>query len=586
MPFGLASLLGPTKAIESQHYGRLVGVDEYPEPTVATVKQLYGSAFRCAEPNCNRPLYRIHDESGDLILNSRVAHIHGRRRNGPRWVEMDLEANRAVTNLLLLCIDHSYEVDNPAFEETYPAELLREWKAGQLNEYRRIQRNWPLTDDEAGEVASVSFGGEQVHTALRVELARVVGTIVAVARRARSEAAEEIDAWRGTWDRVNAMMFVYGADGERLTAEPSRLEADAHRSRVLEALARAGQVVAGPVDELRALIAAAITERAELSPWLSQLTMAVSAVDKAATRWPEPPPFADDSTFEDAIAGLERALRDLVQRWKGDTTVPVPPEPQPASEPAESEFEYQLRTHDEMLERARPHARVDHLEPDLDLFAALSDSLAFAASLPPIVSHLSRGLDATTALAAATIKNADETVWAAAIDSCISIEPLAAGVHLARQIAIAALENDKAALAEAARSCAVTRLSEADWTSTTTWAANTVHVRSLLDMAASELGNDVVNRWVAHAVSNPYSLAYVLLGCADVFEQRDSRDFHRILGIGYKYTEVPPWFPIDAVAAAIRAQEQTPHNTPGPAADDPTRHLAATILDLAAQRST
>jgi hypothetical protein len=110
------------------------------------------------------------------------------------------------------------------------------------------------------------------------------------------------------WDRVNASMFVYGADGERLTAEPSRLEADAHRSRVLEALARAGQVVAGPVDELRALTAAAITERAELSPWLTHLTRAVSAVDKAATRWPEPPPFADDSTFEDAIAGLERAV--------------------------------------------------------------------------------------------------------------------------------------------------------------------------------------------------------------------------------------------------------------------------------------
>lgn len=557
-------------------------MDEYPEPTKATVKQLYGSAFRCAEPNCNRPLYRVHDESGDLILNSRVAHIHGRRLNGPRWIEMDPEANRAAANLLLLCIVHSYEVDDVTLEGTYTAELLREWKADQLAEYQRIQRSWPINDVEAGAVAVASFGGEHVHIALRVEFARVVGTILAVSRRARSEAAAEIEAWRGTWDTVNASMVAYGADGERLTVEPSRQESDAHRARVREALERAGHAVAGPVDELRALIAAATTERAELSPWLTHLSRAVSAVEDAAQRWPEPPPFSDDRKFEDAIGGLERAVRDLIRRWKGDTTVPVPPEPEPVTEPAASEYERQLREHDELLERARPHARVDHLQPDLDLFAALCDSLAFAVELPSIVSHLSRGLDATAALTAATIKNADDTVWHAAIDSCTSIEPLAAGVYLARQIAIAARDNGYEAIGEAARACAATLLSTADWVSATTWTANTARVRSLLSMAASELGNGVVSMWISDALDrNSEILPYVLLGCAEVTEERDSRDFNRILGIRYNYTEVPPWFPVDAVATAIREQEPVPDSRPEATDHDFVRQLAAAILHLA-----
>lgn len=44
----------------------------YPLPTQATVRQLYGSAFGCAHPECRRSLYTVSDETGDRVLNSRV----------------------------------------------------------------------------------------------------------------------------------------------------------------------------------------------------------------------------------------------------------------------------------------------------------------------------------------------------------------------------------------------------------------------------------------------------------------------------------------------------------------------------------
>lgn len=86
----------------------------HPEPTKATVKQLYGNAIRCAEPSCNEPLYRVDASGTARTLNSRVAHICARREGGPRWnADMSGDENRSEENLVLLCTNHSYEIDDP-----------------------------------------------------------------------------------------------------------------------------------------------------------------------------------------------------------------------------------------------------------------------------------------------------------------------------------------------------------------------------------------------------------------------------------------------------------------------------------------
>ncbi len=79
-------------------------------PTDATLKELYANAYRCASPDCARPLYRVDNETGIRILNSRASHICARSEGGPRWNSSQSESNnRAVGNLLALCIEHASE---------------------------------------------------------------------------------------------------------------------------------------------------------------------------------------------------------------------------------------------------------------------------------------------------------------------------------------------------------------------------------------------------------------------------------------------------------------------------------------------
>lgn len=118
--------LGPAK------YGTIVAAmaARCEDPTPATAKLLYGTAYQCAAPACRRTLYRIDDEKGDWELNSRIAHICAQSEGGPRWdPDMPCEQNRAPGNLLLLGLPHHTEVDDRHREFT--VKVLRQWKAEQ-----------------------------------------------------------------------------------------------------------------------------------------------------------------------------------------------------------------------------------------------------------------------------------------------------------------------------------------------------------------------------------------------------------------------------------------------------------------------
>ena len=70
---------------------------------------------------------------------------------------MSADDNRRGRNLLLLCLKHADEIDNPDRVASYPIELLRRWKQDQLAASTRAVRRWQLTDDEAAEVIEKSF---------------------------------------------------------------------------------------------------------------------------------------------------------------------------------------------------------------------------------------------------------------------------------------------------------------------------------------------------------------------------------------------------------------------------------------------
>lgn len=150
---------------------------KHPEPTDATVKQLYGTALRCGRPGCMQALYRVGD-AGLRVLNSQVAHIHARRENGPRWnAAMTGEENRSYDNLIVLCLEHASEID--ITPERFPAETLREWKRVQVATQERAAKSLPpLTDAEADEVIQRSFGLD--------DIAAAVAALVPFSPRSRS----------------------------------------------------------------------------------------------------------------------------------------------------------------------------------------------------------------------------------------------------------------------------------------------------------------------------------------------------------------------------------------------------------------
>ncbi|WP_018802531.1 hypothetical protein [Salinispora arenicola] len=153
------------------------GSIEHRTPTDGTIKQLYGTAWRCGEPTCKKPLYRLSDDTGEFILNSRIAHIHARSQGGPRWdPDMSEAANRDASNLIPLCEAHAWEIDQTP--QHFTADILREWKKQQLAEYQTVQRSWTLTDAEVTDVVTVSF------TTLEE---RILGGIYAAAESARQE---------------------------------------------------------------------------------------------------------------------------------------------------------------------------------------------------------------------------------------------------------------------------------------------------------------------------------------------------------------------------------------------------------------
>jgi len=126
---------------------------EHRVPTPGTVRQLYGTAFACAKPGCHAELYKANADTDQHVLNSHVAHIHARSEGGPRWnPDMSEADNRDVSNLLILCFPHAWEIDQ--FPDEYPAEMLRAWKRDQLAELERARRSWSISDDEAAEAVA------------------------------------------------------------------------------------------------------------------------------------------------------------------------------------------------------------------------------------------------------------------------------------------------------------------------------------------------------------------------------------------------------------------------------------------------
>ncbi|WP_394617330.1 hypothetical protein JNUCC0626_48340 [Lentzea sp. JNUCC 0626] len=136
------SLWGPVmSAAQTSDYGSRVAF------TKRVIKELFGSASRCAFPGCCEKL--VVCERGVSVINVDIAHIRSASRHGPRHDEnYPVEWLDQARNLLLLCTKHHRLVDSGCVEDSlYPVAELEIWKRDQAAE----DVGWALVADRGEE---------------------------------------------------------------------------------------------------------------------------------------------------------------------------------------------------------------------------------------------------------------------------------------------------------------------------------------------------------------------------------------------------------------------------------------------------
>lgn len=523
----------------------------YPLPTPSTVRQLYGSAFRCGHPQCSRPLYKLSDDTGNRVLNSRVAHIHARRKGGPRWLDMPAEENRAFDNLILLCIEHSYEIDE--VPDLFPADMLREWKAAQIAEYDSLQRNWPISDDEATEVLVASESFDALHAPSTVELIRRVEALRLVAERTRGVTRSWARRWQQLREQTRRSFSMWDDDGNPVYVEPSEMEVRPMREGIQSALTAALDEVGPAAEATRIELAAVRVTGTQVAPWCDALDRVITELIGTASTWAGGSDPASDTAFDNALEELRRSVTDLVRASRGEQ-VEVPEPPPVVSEPEEVD---PLAEHRKLLDEARPFHRVGHRPYDPELRGRVAEATGRAAAIPPTAHFLAIGLDTTAALAIAVAGNATEDDRLDLVERDRQRLPICAAVALLQETTRRGDEQD--APAAAARESLRRLWSETDWASAASWVGNDVNGQSMMWAFARATSDAEVHDRMAHALETaPQLLTSIVVSCAGWIEQLDSHTWN-LIGFDRTYRELPPWLPIEAIktlAVDVLADDQ------------------------------
>lgn len=107
-----------------------------------TLKYLFAlSGNKCAYPDCTNPLFEPATEFSKATGINNICHIYAFSENGPRGKPgLTKEELNSPENLILLCQNHHAMVDGQ--HETYPADLLKEWKkTHELLYLKRFSKN-------------------------------------------------------------------------------------------------------------------------------------------------------------------------------------------------------------------------------------------------------------------------------------------------------------------------------------------------------------------------------------------------------------------------------------------------------------
>ena len=524
---------------------------EHRLPTTATVKQMYATAFRCGHPKCRKPLYRMNDATGDLTLNSTVAHIHARREHGPRWnASMSEDDNRSKSNLILLCLEHSSEVDDVPDE--YPAEEMRAWKVTIRDEYDRFHRSWTITEDQVAEVFAASFSmREFARTAVEstsvAECVRLAATLMETVTTARRPAHSVSAGWEALRRRTNDGFFAYDNRGERVFAQPPEIERRRFTDDMIAVLTAVRDQLEPMVQSLVAELRTLKATNAELVDWADSVEREAQDLLTEATR------ASLDEVPDVDLSGLSAAIDALSAKWRGDSAAP-PPEPKSVPFEEVDEVAKARAMLTGVAQAAVPWRRVKTREYDESLYDALVAGLPYAATLAPIVSNMPLTLDTLADGAASVLRNADDEVWDRRIGEAHKQERCAAAVLLLKHLGAVAVDSGREAAAERAVELMHLRLRGQMWTDEQPWVDNRIYVRDLLDATIPLVGIDEIRSQVSTVLQSLAPIV-VLEAIANWREQSSlfgAFDFNSP-GVAVPVVrQLPDWLPIAEFEESVR----------------------------------
>lgn len=401
----------------------------HPKPTLATVRELYSHAFTCAQPECPEWLYRQESGVARPVLNSRVSHIHARQPGGPRWKPgMSSTDNRSVENLLLMCIPHSYEIDE--HETRFSPELLQEWRVGQIGEYFDRRHGWPIDEDGAAEVLAVSFDSPMIAAPVLTSVVEAAELFALRAESTRPGPAAAAAAWRRTRAQANAMIFAHDDEGNRVFVEPSNIERQQHERAVLAALDGVRAMLAPLYEDVLAKVATARHTLVRSGPWCDWVARVADDLLASASTWPSEPPYEDTDRLSDAAAEVRAACGGLASSLRGENPPAPPAVPEAVvnkTDEARAALAEAMAAHNDLLERARPWSRVKTKAYDPDLRAELVVAAQAVTLIPQVFSTYGFALGSVARLAASVARNATDEEMTALIGEDRARRPLVVG---------------------------------------------------------------------------------------------------------------------------------------------------------------
>ncbi|MBB3043706.1 hypothetical protein [Nocardioides soli] len=467
---------------------------------------------------------------------------------------MSSEDNRSAENLLLMCIPHSYEIDE--HETRFSPELLQEWRVGQIQEYFDRRQGWPIDEDEAAEVLAVSFDSPMIAAPVLTSVVEAAELFALRAMSTRPGPAAAAAAWRMTRARANAMMFAHDDEGNRVFVEPSNMERQQHQRAVLAALDEVRAVVGPLYEDVLAKVATARHTSVRSSPWCDWVSRAADELLAAASTWPWEPPYEDTDRLSDAAAEVRAAVGGLASSLRGENPPAPPAIPEVVvseADEARAAIAEAMAAHHALLERARPWSRVKTRAYDPDLRAELVVAADGVTLIPQVWSTYGFALGSVASLAASVARNATDEQVTALIGEDRARRPLVVAAALLMELWREMKDAERGDLADLARESLLEELAAQDWSTEDAWVGNYVHGAQMFNPWWHWTSAEVVAAAIGDALdAAPERLDDVVLACAPWVERESRVDGSRRAERSYR--ELSPWFPTDAVVRAAAVQ--------------------------------